>query len=416
MNAHFAATPHQIEIIEHPAQIKAAVCGRRWGKTIMMAMYLAIAALKRPNCTVWYVSQSYSRSLKMMRIMKKCKPFMMLVRAVHSQFPPRFEMKNGSEVGFRSADRPDELRGEGLRLICVDEAAILTKYLFWEVLYPMVADTDGTILAGSTFNGHNWFYELAEEGKKNLPDKKTWVYPTASGMRFQGQKGRARLARFKANTPPMVWQQECECEPLALIDAVFMYVDQCIGGVPGRPDPRTRYVVSQDIGRTYDPSGVVVMDYAGNVAHVEQYPLGMLHATQARRTLALSQQFNNATVVLDTTGGASGGHSESHIKEYQKIIHAFQPVTWTIDTKRNMVNRLALDLETMKVKIPPVFKDLIAQLKLYRYKIAQNAIQPTFGPSEGRDDLVAALMMAAWAREKQWFSTSSTSSIINAFT
>jgi hypothetical protein len=397
----------ELKIKSSLAMVATALYGRCWAKTMMMAMYLAIVALQHANCTVWYVSQSYSRSLKMMHIMEKCKPFMMLVKpgGVHMQFPPRFEMKNGSEVCFRSADRPDELRGEGLRLICVDEAAILTKYLFWEVLYPMVSDTDGTIIAGSTYNGRNWFYELAEEGKKDLPDKKTWVYPTSSGMRFQGELGMARLARFKANTPPMVWQQECECEPLALIDAVFMYVDQCIGGAPGKLDSTTRYVISQDIGRTYDPSGVVVMDHAGNVAHVEEYPLGMRHDAQARRTLALSQHYNNATVVLDTTGGASGGRSESHVKEYQKIIHSFQPITWTIDTKRNMVNRLALDLETLKVKIPPTFKELIAQLKLYRYKIAQNAIQPSFGPSEGHDDLVAALMMATWAREKHWLSS-----------
>jgi hypothetical protein len=144
------------------------------------------------------------------------------------------------------------------------------------------------------------------------------------------------------------------------------------------------------------------MDLAGNVVHVEQYPLGMRHEEQAQRTLTLSKRYNQALVVLDTTGGASGGRSESHIREYEKVLRSFQPVVWTIDTKRNMVNRLALDLETQKVKIPAAFTDLIAQLKLYRYKMTQNGIQPTFGPSEGHDDLVAALMMATWAREKEW--------------
>ena len=145
------------------------------------------------------------------------------------------------------------------------------------------------------------------------------------------------------------------------------------------------------------------MDKNGLVAHVEEYPLGMLHAKQAARTAELARYYSDAEIVLDTTGGASGGRSESHIKEYEKLLKGFRPIVWTPDTKRNMVNRLALDFETMKLRIPPQFKELIAQIKLYRYKIGQNAIQPQFGAAEGHDDLVAALMMANWARDQGWF-------------
>src|SRR6185369_7402615 len=172
---------------------------------------------------------NYARSLKMMRTMKKCKAFMALVQSVNLQFPPRFEMRNGSEICFRSADNEDDLRGEKLKLICVDEAAILSENLFWNVLSPMTADADGTIVAASTYAGRNWFYQLAEDGKKANPHQKTWVYPTATGIAFQGPKGLARLARIKATTPPMTWQQEYDCEPLAILDAVFKFVDQCIG-------------------------------------------------------------------------------------------------------------------------------------------------------------------------------------------
>src|SRR6185436_2893489 len=148
----------------------------------------------------------------------------------------------------------------------------------------------------------------------------------STGYCFHGDQGKADLALLRAQFPTKVWKQEYECEPLATIDAVFMYVDQCIGGQPTGPIPGRAYVVSQDIGRTYDPSGVVVMDKAGNIAHAEEYPLGMKHDEQARRTLALSRTYNNAQVVLDTTGGASGGHAESHIKEYHKVISHFQAI------------------------------------------------------------------------------------------
>lgn len=400
----------QSEIIQHPARIKVPVCGRRWGKTVLMGLALANAAFQYPGSRSWYVANDYALCMAQMRMMKRSKGFMQFVTHCYAQFPPRFELKNGSEIAFRSADRPDLLLGAGLRLICHDEAARASKDLFWRVLLPMITDTHGTIICGSTYNGRNWFYDLAERGKKYTGEKpnaliKTWVYPTSTGICFQSETGKQDLAELKAETDPLTWKQEFECEPLATIDAVFRYVDQCIqkNGEWLKPSGFA-HVVAQDIGRVKDPSAVVVMDRAGNVVFCEQYPLGMLHADQAKRTLATAQKYPNSRIVLDTTGGASGGHGESHIKEYKKVISSFDAITWTVDVKRNMVNRLALDLETKRICIPPHFTELIAQLKLYRSKMSENAIHPTFGPADkgGHDDCVAALMMCAWAREQHW--------------
>lgn len=407
MNAIFNANPAQVEILQHPARIKVAVCGRRWGKTILMLLAMAVTALEYPGCRIWFIANDYAHAMAQMRAMKRSPDFMKLVRHCYAQFPPRFELKNGSEICFRSADRPDLLLGAGLRLIAYDEAARGTKDLFYRVLMPMIADTRGTIITGSTYNGRNWFYDLAELGKnwsEDNPDAmvKTWIYPTHTGYEFQSDEGQQELKRLKANTDPMTWKQEYECEPLALIDAVFAHVDQCVSKKPANvPQHGRRYVLAQDIGRVVDASGIVVMDLdTGEIVCAHGYPLGMRHDEQAKRTRQTAEDWNNALVVLDTTGGATGGRNESAIKDYAKIITSFMPIVWTVDTKRNMVNRLALDFETKKLSIPEEFKELISQAKLYRYKFSESAMQPTFF---GRpDDQIAALMMCAWAREKGW--------------
>ena len=79
-----------------------------------------------------------------------------------------------------------------------------------------------------------------------------------------------------------------------------------------------------------------------------------------------------------------------------------------------MVNKLALDLEKALIKIPAQFTELISQLKLYRYKMSAGAMQPSFGPSEGKDDLVASLMMASLARERGWIHNPNYGSISDA--
>lgn len=415
MTVTFDATREQIAMLEDPAHVKIWACGRRWGKSILMAIALTIVALKHDGCTVWYVSPRYARSLKMMRVMGKSEGFKALGARAIKQFPPRFELPNGSEICFISGDREEELRGEGLRLICLDEGAVLSKNLYENVLLPMTADSGGTMVVASTFNGRNWFYDLAVSGMpasehaKSVAtgadsDCKTWIYPTRTGYAFTGSdENRAKLERLKARTGPLTWKQEYECEPLSMIDAVFQYVDQCVTKAKEKPIPQRghRYVIAQDIGRIVDASGVVGMDLdTGEVVYCEGYPLGMRHDEQAKRTLHTAATWNQALVVLDTTGGASGGRDESAIKYYSKVIPSFMPITWTVDTKRNMVNRLGLDFEKQRVLIPDVFKELIAQAKLYRYKFSETAIQPIF---YGRpDDQIAALMMCAWAREKGW--------------
>lgn len=419
----FDATPEQIAMMEDPAHVKIWACGRRWGKSILMAILMAITSLRHDDCTVWYVSPRYARSLKMMRIMKKCKPFMELVANTHMQFPPRFEMKNGSEICFISADREEELRGEGLRLICTDEAGILSKHLFEDILMPMTADSGGTIIAGSTFNGRNWFYDKAVSGMpasdraKTLatgidPDVKTWIYPTSTGYAFKGTTEKvARFERMRKNTGPMTWKQEYECEPLATVDAVFTYVDQCVvQAIPiEKPERGHRYVLSHDLGRSPDRAGVTVMDLdTGEFVYAEQYPEHMKHSEQAARTRdlgfywsATGRDTDSALIVLDTTGGASGGRDESHIKEYAEVItQGFRSVTFTQDTKRNMVGQLQLDMENMRVKIPYIFNEFVSQLKLYRYHWGEKSIQPQFF---GRPDhLVSSALMAVHARAKKW--------------
>lgn len=399
------------------SKISIWVCGRRWGKSILIALSLLKTALEYPGSRSWYIANDYALCLEQKRMMLRCQDLEKLVSHNYSQFPPRLEFHNGSSIAFRSCDRPELLRGAGLKKFAYDEAGSNNNGgdLVEAILMPMIADSDGVGIIASTYNGRNWFYDMAEKGKKWTPGAmvRTWVYPTSSGYAFQDEGGKRSLAELKSITSPMKWRQEYECEPLAVEDTVFEFVDQCITPTvpqdspePYRPNTNPdEYIVSQDIGRVVDCSGVVVLECeTGIVVHSETYPKGMLHKDQAQRTLALSQKWNRATVVLDTTGGASGGKKESNIKYYEDILPDFEAITWTIDTKRNMVNHLALEFEQKKIWIPECFGELISQLRLYRYRYSETALCPIFF---GRpDDLVAALLMASWQRKVDYVAIS----------
>jgi hypothetical protein len=79
--------------------------------------------------------------------------------------PKRYELANGSEISFRSADREDSLRGEGLDLLVIDEAAMVPNRAWNNELRPTLSDTLGDMVAISTPKGRNWFRDWFERGR-----------------------------------------------------------------------------------------------------------------------------------------------------------------------------------------------------------------------------------------------------------
>lgn len=70
-----------------------------------------------------------------------------------------FEFSNGSFVQFKSADEPEGLRGAGLDILWIDEAAFIPSNDAWNVVRPALSDKLGLLIATTTPSGKNWFYD-----------------------------------------------------------------------------------------------------------------------------------------------------------------------------------------------------------------------------------------------------------------
>jgi len=71
----------------------------------------------------------------------------------------RFEFENGSLVEFKSAEDPQSLRGAGLDILWMDEAAFIRDEEAWNVVRPSLSDKMGLVITTTTPNQKNWFYE-----------------------------------------------------------------------------------------------------------------------------------------------------------------------------------------------------------------------------------------------------------------
>ena len=121
-------------------------------------------------------------------------------------------------IHFATADTEGGLRGEGLSLVVVDEAAhIRDLQRIWEQeLRPALADRQGRALFISTPLGFNFFYDLYRNAESD-PDWVSWRFRTEDNPRISPDE----IAAARRQLPALVFRQEYEAEFVQLAGALF---------------------------------------------------------------------------------------------------------------------------------------------------------------------------------------------------
>ena len=165
-----ALSPAQKAIAASTKRFRCVCAGRRFGKT-----HLAIRTLAEwthePDKEVWYLAPTY-RQAKMIawkKLKKKLIDLRWVAKVNESELT--ITLKNNSIISLKGADSYDSLRGAGLDGLIIDEAAVIDREAWFEVLRPMLSDKQGKALFITTPAGMNWFYELFQN---HLVDPDHW--------------------------------------------------------------------------------------------------------------------------------------------------------------------------------------------------------------------------------------------------
>ncbi len=116
---------------------------------------------------VWWVAHNYSTAGIAFRMA------MALVNQLPKEFNVTYNIATrtinfnitGGEFVFKSSDRPDNLRGEALDFLVMDEAEFHKKNVWDEILRPALADRKGGAIFISTPKKENgWFHQMYKQG------------------------------------------------------------------------------------------------------------------------------------------------------------------------------------------------------------------------------------------------------------
>jgi len=191
------------EIIQDPSRFKVIVAGRRWGKTILSLMYLLKDPFQQGERR-WFITPTYKQG-KMIVFPILRQMFSGFAGAKLNETEMSVMFDNGAELSVKGADNENALRGVGLTKCVMDEMAYIKPHVWEEIVYPMLATTEGTVLFIGTPNGYDMMYDLYSRGQSE-PDWKSWQFKTIDG----GFVPADEIARARRTMDGVRFRQEFE--------------------------------------------------------------------------------------------------------------------------------------------------------------------------------------------------------------
>lgn len=384
---------HKIQKIVHDseARFKVLVMGRRGGKS----MFAKLEGLDRAinlSQKVWFVSPTYGNVLTHWREVKRLIGDLYSYKNEQQKYI-EFEREDGrvGSIAFKSSDRPDNLRGEGLDFVIMDEAAFQDADVWDSVLSPMLSDREGHALFISTPNGtQNWFYAAYNNGRDPLkPDWDSWRFRTIDNPYIK----QSEIDRARRDMPELKFKQEYLAEFVSDAGGVFHRVEEAAKNLQlSEPEPNMIYYAGIDWGRKNDYTVVSIFDHTGAQRRIERFTeIGW--AYQSEKIIKLHEKWNFQRILVESN--AAGAVVAEGLQAAGLPI---TPVFMTNVLKISLVERLASNIErgiiTLLAENAPNGAIQIGEMLSYTLERSKNGINVTYNaPKGGHDDTVVATMI-----------------------
>ena len=382
--------PKQAEVADHPARFKVLACGRRWGKTRLGVSMACGCSLEGGRS--WGVAPSWSIGMVGWRGLKEvCRqiPGHRVSESTKTiEFPT---LGSDAAISVKSGEEPDLLRGEGLDLLVTDESAFMRRECWYEALRPALSDKMGSALIIGTPKGRNWFYDEFTRGRDPLEtDYMCWQMPSWTNPYFPSEE----WGVAKRNLPEDVFRQEYEAEFLTDSAGVFRGVQDVLSDST-ICDHKNSWVIGADIAKHTDFSVFTVMCRSCGQCREQDRFQKVDWPLQKQRIEALSMRYGNAVVYLDATGLGDPIYDDLKARNVN-----VEGVKMSLPKKVELIQKLIVDIEQRKLKIPKTWKVTIDELARYEYKYTSQGSVSYGAPQGYHDDCVISLALANFGRRR----------------
>ncbi|HYF49506.1 MAG TPA: phage terminase large subunit [Planctomycetota bacterium] len=410
-------TPHagQDDILNHKARFRIAVCGRRFGKTVAAA----IAAVRQcedadKRQRVWWISPIQEQSDRVEREIAWWLSGKMKRRGAkissdengkeardvwehHKSEHAFVYMKNGSRIEFHSAQAPDHLRGAGLDLVIIDEAADVSEYTWKHVIKPMLLESRGRALILGTPRGtQNWLHKLFLLGNQPEHDAyKSFQKKSSDNPKIEAKD----LEEYKLEMTDLEFRQEFDAEFIDGAGSVFPTVLECVGSEVVRNAGRPGCLYATGIDLADQNDWTVICSISITDCKVEGFwRFHKIGWFDQRERIANHLRLFPGPCLIDSTGVG-----DPIVQDMMRCFPSrVAPFRFNAQKKNELVKGLGIGLEKKMLTLPKNAPELISELQ--SFQCLDDGLDSGMGlkrygaPKGLHDDCVMALALAWWAK------------------
>lgn len=295
-----------------------------------------------------------------------------------------------SYIDFRSSDRPENIEGFGYDKFFINEAGIVLKdeYLWNNAIRPMLWDYKASGVIGGTPKGKGVFEELFNRGlDKEQTDYAAFRFTTFDNPYIQHDQ----IKEDMRSMPERVVKQEIYAEFLDDTGVVFRGVLAVAILQPEEPKEGHLYVIGCDLAKVQDYTVLCVYDRTNNT-QVYQMRFNKLEwHYQKERIKELSKKYNNALVLVDSTGVG-----EPIYEDLARAGVPIEPYHFTNESKKNLIEKLSTWIELKNCRMLKI-EETIQELNSFTYDISSTGKVRYEAPIGFHDDIVIAHALAIWS-------------------
>lgn len=397
------ATRPQLKVLASPARFKAIFASRRFGKTTLgQLMILQKIKNANPLGLIWWVAPTYRQAARPFRqllaVLRRANLLADVSRAGRS-----LRTVTGWTIEFRSADVEDNLRGEGVDFLIVDEFGQIADSTWNEALRPTLADTGGDFLGIGTPRGKiGWGYQMYLRGQRQeSPDYQSFKFTVYDAAFIPPEE----IEEARRSMPKRAFEQEFMAAFLDASGTVFEAV---------RGRPQLTPIAGEAVGIGVDwakkvdntwfvavgaQSGAIIdvlktrgFGYPAQVKMLKDFVERMEHGHSA---VSICHDRTGVGEALDDLVAEAGMEAEG--------------LVFTTKTKNDLIEEAVVDWEAGKLGIKrgmietrPEIETLVQEHESFSLTVTKGG-RIVYGAPDGmHDDAVIATALANRARRQLW--------------
>lgn len=389
-------TPHKKQkeiidgILKGKEKFHIVSVGRQVGKSLLGMNLCLYWMINDGPCKILWVSPVYSQANKVHKELYDAIKHSGIIKK-NNFSDNSLILMNGSELIFRSAERPDSIRGYTCDYGVIDESAFIKDTAWAEAIRPVFAVRGKKVLFISTPKGKNFFYELFQLGlSPDYPRYKSYTGSSYDSPYMDPQE----IADAQKTLPPQIFEQEYLAKFIDNGGEVFSRLRE--NSYASYPKPQGQIYCGIDLGRADDYTVATFMDSEGNV--IEIYRNNKVEWTRMTAEILTLIRKHNATVMIEVN--SIGDVIYEQIKREWQNTHAF--VT-SAKSKPEIIEGLILDFAQDRIGIPDatLFPALTHELELFTYEYNPRTRGIRYGaPAPHHDDCVMSLAIVNYNRKQ----------------